>query len=268
MSWLLAGAAVLIAAIGLLLFMRRRRDDEEIHEESVYEEPVIARTEPAPRDYQPAIVAPQPIIARTGPNANAAPIVAAAVADAAPDPDAVSVTDSDSTEMETLAEGSEAPANRPWIELLMKPVRAGTSPDDAIVQFELTVGNTGSVDAKDVRISTWMFAAGSARESEMERMLISPPADATVSNVDIDAGEGAKVEAEIMLPTAGLSDTVLPVVVADARYRLPDGSEGRTSASFAIGLPDGDELTPFPTDRASGLRENAEARLHGVPERV
>jgi hypothetical protein len=268
LSWLLAGAAVLIAAIGLLLFMRRRRDEDEVYEESVYEEPVIARSEPVAREYQPTIVPPQPIIARTAPVADAVPVAAAAVAEAAPDSDAVTVTESDSSEMETLADGSRAPANRPWIELLMKPVRAGTSKDDAIVQFELTVGNTGSVDAKDVRISTWMFAAGSPGASEMERMLIQPPADATVSNVDIDAGEGARVEAEIALPTAGMEDGVLPVVVADARYRLPDGSEGRTSASFAIGLPDGEELSPFPTDRASGLRENAEARLHGEPQRV
>ena len=60
-------------------------------------------------------------------------------------------------------------------------------------------------------------------------------------------------------------------MVAEARYRLPDGSEGRTHAAFDIGLPeseDADGLTPFPVDRASGLRENVEARLHGEPERV
>ena len=63
---------------------------------------------------------------------------------------------------------------------------------------------------------------------------------------------------------------MLPVVVADARYTLPDGSEGRTHAAFAVGLPEArpDDLAPFPVDRSSGLRENVEARLHGEPERV
>ena len=65
---------------------------------------------------------------------------------------------------------------RPWLEFLMRPVRAGTSQDDAIVQFELTVGNTGDVAARDVRISTWMVAAGEG--TDMERSLIEPPADA------------------------------------------------------------------------------------------
>jgi hypothetical protein len=264
--WLLAGAALLIALIGLLALRRRRTD--EVYEE-VYEEPAVVATEPAV-EYQAPIVAPRPTIARSTPveeRADSSAFVAAATM-AEAEPDAVSVTESSAAEVAALAQDSDAPANRPWIELLMRPVRAGTSKEDAIVQFELTVGNTGSVDAKDVRISTWMFAAGSAEESEMERMLINPPADATVSEIDIDAGEGAKVEAEISLPTQGMNDTVLPVVVADARYRLPDGSEGRTSASFAIGLPGAEELVPFPVDRASGLRENAEARLHGEPQRV
>ena len=62
---------------------------------------------------------------------------------------------------------------------------------------------------------------------------------------------------------------MLPVVVADARYTLPDGSEGRTQASFAVGLPgEGDDLDPFAVDRSSGLIETVEARLHGEPTRV
>ena len=61
--------------------------------------------------------------------------------------------------------------------------------------------------------------------------------------------------------------SVLVVVVADARYRLPDGREGRTSASFAVGLPNGDGLEPFAVEVPSGLYEDVEARLHGEPQR-
>jgi hypothetical protein len=58
------------------------------------------------------------------------------------------------------------------------------------------------------------------------------------------------------------------VVVADARYTLPDGSEGRTHAAFEIGRSEEGGIAPFPIDRSSGLIENVEARLHGEPERV
>ena len=52
-----------------------------------------------------------------------------------------------------------------------------------------------------------------------------------------------------------------------ADVRLPDGREGRTSASFAVGLPNGDGLEPFAVEVPSGLYEDVEARLHGEPQR-
>jgi hypothetical protein len=159
-----------------------------------------------------------------------------------------------------------ASAARPELELAMRPVRAGVSGDDARVEFELTVDNRGPVPAEDVRISTWMLAAGS---SEAESALIVPRDHADTPPVTIGAGQTRTLEASVALPTSQVEgDAVLPVVVADARYRLPDGSEGRTSASFAVGVPDGEELAHFGIDNPSGLHEGVVARPLGEPERV
>jgi hypothetical protein len=159
-----------------------------------------------------------------------------------------------------------APAGRPELELAMRPVRAGVSGNDARVEFELTVGNRGPVAAEDVRISTWMLASGA---TEAERALIEPRDHADTPPVTIAAGEARTVEASVAMPTAGVAgDAVLPVVVADARYRLPDGSEGRTSASFAVGVPDGEELAHFGIDNPSGLHDDVVAKPLGEPERV
>ena len=161
---------------------------------------------------------------------------------------------------------AETPAGRPELELAMRPRRAGVSGDDARVEFELSVGNRGPVAAEDVRISTWMLASGA---TEAERHLIEPAGHADTPPVTIAAGETRTVEASVALPTAQVEgDCVLPVVVADARYRLPDGSEGRTSASFAVGVPDGEELAHFDTENPSGLHEGVVARQLGEPERV
>ncbi|HYI39398.1 MAG TPA: hypothetical protein VE053_03680 [Allosphingosinicella sp.] len=158
------------------------------------------------------------------------------------------------------------PAGRPELELAMRPRRAGVSGDDARVEFELTVGNNGPVAAENVRISTWMLAAGS---SEAESALIVPRTHADTPPVTIGAGESRIMEASVALPTAEVAgDSVLPVVVADARYRLPDGSEGRTSAAFAVGVPDGEELAHFGIDNPSGLHDGVVARPLGEPERV
>ncbi|HEX8063488.1 MAG TPA: hypothetical protein VF535_09740, partial [Allosphingosinicella sp.] len=158
------------------------------------------------------------------------------------------------------------PAGRPELDLAMRPVRAGVSGSDARVEFELIVGNSGPVAAENVRISTWMLAAGS---SEAESALIVPRDHADTPPVTIGAGESRTMEASVALPTAGLDgDAVLPVVVADARYGLPDGSEGRTSASFAVGVPDGEGLAHFGIDNPSGLHEGVVARPLREAQRV
>ena len=158
------------------------------------------------------------------------------------------------------------PARRPELDLTMRPVRAGVSGDDARVEFELTVGNRGEVAAEDVRISTSMLAAGS---SEAESALIVPRDHADAPPVTIGAGEERTMQASVALPTSAVDgDAVLPVVVADARYRLPDGSEGRTSAAFAVGVPDGEELAHFGIENPSGLHEGVVARPLREPERV
>ena len=149
----------------------------------------------------------------------------------------------------------------------MRPIRAGTSKDNASSSSSSPSAIPASVPARDVRISTCMFAAGAAGESEMER-IADRSARRAVTRVDIPAGEAQRLETSMALSPRRWARSVLPVVVADARYRLPDGSEGRTRASFEVGLPRGEGLDPFPTDRVSGLIEDVEARLHGEPERV
>lgn len=227
--WIAAGAALLLAILALFGWRRRRARAEEVY----YEAPVRA----APVEPAPVPVAPR-----------------------------AAVHGADPGDIAAMAANSHPESGRPWLEFLMRPVRAGTDADKAVVEFELTVGNTGTVPARDVRISTWMFAAGEG-STEMERSLIAP-VDAKRTTATIEPGDGAQVDAAITLPKRELRGKVLPVVVADARYTLPDGSEGRTSASFAVGLPNGEGLEPFAVDLPTGLREDVEARLHGEPQRV
>jgi hypothetical protein len=151
------------------------------------------------------------------------------------------------------------------IELGMEPVRAGVAGGDARVEFRLTVGNRGSAPAEDVRVSTWMLAAGS---SEMERALIEPRADAAdTPPVTIGAGESRTMEAAVALPRSAVEgDSLLPVVVADAAWRAPDGRERHTRMSYAVGVPDGDELAHFDVENPSGLHEGVVAQALGEPE--
>ncbi|HEY0311558.1 MAG TPA: LPXTG cell wall anchor domain-containing protein [Allosphingosinicella sp.] len=150
------------------------------------------------------------------------------------------------------------PVGDPDLALMMRPFRAGVAGDDARVEFELTVDNRGSGPARGVRVTTWMLAAGS---SEAERSLIANRDGANTPPVDIDAGEARTLQAQVALPTSEIDgDSVLPVVVADARYVLADGSEAHATARFAVGVPDGEELAHFDTEHPSGLHEGVVAQ--------
>jgi len=268
--WLL-GAALAIG--GLLLLARRRRRRTEDHHvshdepapaaEPLHERPVPVAAAAAPMagaaamsDHRPWADAPEP-----APVAEAAPVSFMPQETVAPAAPAAAAIAADAP---AAAAGSDE-RSRPWIELLMRPVRAGVGEDAARVEFELGVENTGSAPARDVRISTWMLPAGSS--TEMERMLIERPPLPAQTEPELAPGEATRIETAVALPRAGLRDAILPVVVADARYRLPDGSEGRTSASFAVGLPDGEELVMFDVDNPSGMHEGVAARLRGEPRR-
>jgi hypothetical protein len=152
---------------------------------------------------------------------------------------------------------------RPWLDLALQPVRAGVEGKEAVVEFALKVDNHGVAPARDVRVSAFMLQAGA---SDAERNLIAPK---EMPPVEIAPGETKQVETAVALPTDKVEgDSVLPVVVADARYRLPDGSEGRTSATFAVGVPDGEELAHFAVDNPSGLHDDVVARPMGEMEKA
>jgi hypothetical protein len=159
------------------------------------------------------------------------------------------------------------PAGVPAIALAMRPLRAGVEEGGARVEFELTVDNRGTGEARDVRVATWMLAAGA---SEAERALIAPTeAAADTPPLDIPAGEARTVEAQVAMPRGDIpGDALLPVVVADASYRLPDGSAGKVSARFAVGVPDGEELARFDAEHPSGLHEGVIAQTLGETEPV
>ena len=165
--------------------------------------------------------------------------------------------------VEPVAAVAPVEEGRPEIDLDLRPVRAGVTGDDAVVEFELDIANHGNAAARDVRVSTWMIPAGSA--TEMEGALIERPDGERLR--ELDAGGGERIARSVTLPTSRVeSDAVLPVVVAEARYTLPDGSEGRTSASYAVGVPDGEELAHFAIDNPSGLHDEVVARELGEPE--
>lgn len=265
--WLLGGLLLVIAGAAALLLTRRRRNAPEYVEETVVREPEAPRAYEAPVAAAP-ISAPRrepeltPFMAATA--AAATPVVAV------PETVAEARTEAELAEPESedLAGVTDAPApvsNRPWLEFGLRPVRAGTSEEEALVDVELTVGNSGDVPARDVRISTFMLA--DAESGEMESLLTGDRGDTAVPPVTIEPGDGTRIDAHLAVPKGEMGRVFNPVVVAEARYTLPDGSEGRTSARFKIGRPSpvAEGVGPIGATRPH-MVESVEAELLGTPE--
>jgi hypothetical protein len=276
------GIAMVLVALGLLWFAMRRRNGADAADvdrayadrgpRTVYEpvmtEPAAAATMPlvaepvAPNRQKEIVFEREPDVAQEL-NGSAAHVVQPHAADSA------TVHEANADDLSGITDAPAPVKRRPWLELGMRPLRAGTSHKEAMVEVELIVGNAGDTPAEDVRISTFMLPAGS--DTEMDRLLTEQPEGTKVETVDIAPGEGACVDAIMSVPRAELNGdpSFAPLVVAEARYKLPDGSEGRTAAAFKVGVTDadGDRFDPIALDRAE-IFHTVAAQLHGTPEHV
>jgi hypothetical protein len=271
--WLLGGLLLVLAGGLALLLMRRRRSESDYVEEAMYEAPIAPRTAEAPVEAAPVAAAPV-VEPRREPEVS--PYMASAAAAPAAIPSATEpelgeahveaeLTEAESEDLAGITDAPAPVANRPWLELGLRPVRAGTSEEEALVDVELTVGNSGDVPARDVQISAFMLA--DAEGSEMESLLTGHAADTAVPPVTIAPGDGTRVDAHLAVPKGEMGRVFNPVVVAEARYTLPDGSEGRTSAMFKIGRPSAvsEGVGPIGASRPH-MVDDVEAELLGAPK--
>lgn len=281
----LGGVAALVA--GAMLLRRRRSDEPYIAEEVAVAapvEPVVERRTPEPvvesPIADPVAAAPAFIAPRHEPELGEriAPLAKPSLAKPdAPKPalEHAELSDADPADVAAVLGGAKPTGSRPQLELAMRPIRAGMSRRGATVGFELTVANAGGAPAEDVRIGAFMLGEHSAQQSEIERLLINPPQDSRIDAETIAPGDGTTLEAMLTMPRdkvdaiAGDDDGFTPVLVADARYRLPDGREGRTSAAFRIGrVNGGTQLEPIAIQDDPSMYADVEAELVGVPAKV
>lgn len=264
-GWIVAALALLAAIGGFLFWRSRRTADQDFYADA--DQAVAAETPPpaTPSLADPAALAEE----------QAAPLDQAAADQAVQTTDAVMAQ----AEPEAIAAATTPAApqdDRPWLEFALRPVKAGVNVMNAVVEFELTVGNAGTVVAEDVRIAAWLISANPNQDAEIARFLESTPPEAIMAPITVEPGDGKRIDAAIALPRAGVNVVTarnrpffVPLVIIDARYALPGGGEGRSSAAMVIGtVRDGQEkLGPIWLDRGVQMHANVEARLHGQPRR-
>ncbi|MEP9359899.1 hypothetical protein [Sphingomonas sp. KR3-1] len=272
--WLLGGLVLVLGGLAAFLFSRRRRNEETVTSEPAYVEPAYVAPVAAAPLVEPVAAPDAAVIAETPPADEPVlrrePVIAPEVAASAPIAEAVEeaeIAEPNKDDLAGVADAAAPVAHRPWLELGMRPVSAGTTEEEAMVDFELTVGNSGDTEARNVRISSFMLTE-EGESTEMERMLMEHRSDTIVPPVSIEPGDGTRVDAHLAVPKGELGRTFNPVVVAEARYTLPDGSEARTSAAFRIGRPAYEGGIGAIGASRPHVTDDLAAELYGQPEHV
>jgi hypothetical protein len=167
---------------------------------------------------------------------------------------------------------------RPWIELEFRPDRAASTLNDASVQFELIVRNTGNAPARNIRIEARMFNAGASQEQEIGAFYTEPVRERTPPSIgSIPARGQVQLQSSVTMPREEMREITvqgrrlfIPMVAFNVIYDWGNGRSGQTSVSYLVGRePEtaSEKMGAFRLDlgprlyRSVGQRQTALARI-------
>ena len=165
-----------------------------------------------------------------------------------------------------------APEPRPRLTLEFKPLMAGSTEEQAAVQFELAVRNAGDATARNVRIAMRMVNAGATQDEEIAAFYAAPVATVDHAPLTIPPNGRAETRRTAVLPKDAVraisfqgKSLFIPVMAFNILYEWGEGRQGQTATSFVIGRetnPPTEKMAPFRLDlgpriyRTVGHRRN------------
>jgi hypothetical protein len=143
---------------------------------------------------------------------------------------------------------------RPWLDIEFAPLSASFTDKQAVIQFDVTLFNSGSAPARDILLEARLFNAGDDQDeviakffanaaAEGDRLELIPPLQRMAFRTS------ATVPREQMrIFEAGERKVWVPLIGFNASYRWSSG-EGQTSASYLLGRnTNGEKMAPFRVD--------------------
>jgi hypothetical protein len=136
------------------------------------------------------------------------------------------------------------PAPRPWLEVELKAQRASFTATEWVVQFELSVANTGAVPARNLKIDVMLFNAGKEQDKEIGAFFRTAGQQSTkLALPGLDPGRTGIIDGEVAMPLAEVKAMKLnnqtlfiPVAAVNALYQWgEEGNTGQTAKSYIVG---------------------------------
>ena len=175
------------------------------------------------------------------------------------------------------------PVPRPWLELDLKTQRASFTETEAVIQFELSVANTGGSAARNLRIDVKMFNAG--REQDQEIGAFFKTAGRTVTKLNlpgIGPDSTGVIRGEVAMPLEEMRAVKLdgrmlfiPVVAVNALYDYGENRTGHSAKSYVVGRElqesadkPADKMGAFRVDQGPRIWRTVGQRPHKLAKRV
>ena len=171
------------------------------------------------------------------------------------------------------------PLPRPWLEIELKAERATATPEEAVVDFELTIRNTGKTAARNLRIDVKMFNAGREQDKEIGAFFRTAGRETTKLNLPGIGGESEGIiKAQVAMPreemrAVRLDDRMLfiPVIAVNALYDWSESRTGQTSKSYVVGRElqePSEKMGAFRVDQGPRVWRTVGQRPHKLARRV
>jgi hypothetical protein len=158
---------------------------------------------------------------------------------------------------------------RPWLELEVQLGRAIVDDKKAAVEFHLTVFNSGSIAARNVRVEASLFNAGPQQDAQIQGFFDAPLGEGDPIEA-ITPMQRISIDSAVILPREQVQPIewegrllFVPLIAFNALYAWPGGGPGQTSASYLVGKQtDAEKLAPFRLDLGPRLFRNLAVREH------
>ena len=171
------------------------------------------------------------------------------------------------------------PVPRPWLELELKAERAASTPEEARVDFEMVITNSGKSPARNIRINARMFNAGRSQDEEIGAFFKTRGEGRRTHTIpELPPGESGLIQGSVTMPREELralqinnQALFIPVVGVNLVYDWGNGRTGQTSKSYVIGRELGAEsekMGAFRLDAGPRIYRTVGQRAHSLARRT
>jgi hypothetical protein len=171
------------------------------------------------------------------------------------------------------------PVPRPWIELDLVAERATADAKESVVEFALTIRNSGGSTAHNVRLQAKLICGTLAQDEEIAAFQrLKPGEHRTIPVPDLPAGEEISIKGRVDIKGEELKALrveqrllFIPLVAVNAFYEWSGARTGQTSKSFLVGRekPDpAERMAPFRLDLGPRVYRTVGQRPYKIQKRV